>query len=70
MACKSCRSEHVHRFTGEIAIQFPGPKKAKKPVWVFPELTVCLNCGTAEFVIPEGELRLLAKGGAASASYD
>ena len=31
-------------------------------VWVFPELAVCLECGIAEFAVPEAELRLLAKG--------
>jgi hypothetical protein len=53
---------------GEIGIHFPGLKNIDKPVvWVFPELVVCLDCGTAEFAVPETELRLLAKGDAATA---
>jgi hypothetical protein len=58
--------EEVHR---EIAIHFPGVKGLEKPiVWVFPEVLVCLSCGNAEFVVPERELRVLAKDDAGSAS--
>jgi hypothetical protein len=53
-----------------MGIHFPGLKNIDKPVvWVFPELVVCLDCGTAEFVVPEDELaklRDLAKGDSAS----
>ena len=56
------------KFSAEIGIHFPGLKNIDKPVvWVFPELVVCLDCGTAEFAVPEAELRLLAKGDAAAA---
>ena len=66
--CKSCGSDKQSKFTGEIGIHFPGLKNIDKPVvWVFPELVVCLDCGTAEFAVPETELRLLAKGDAATA---
>ncbi len=68
MPCKSCRSVNQSKFSGEIGIHFPGLKNIDKPVvWVFPEVAVCLDCGTAEFAVPEAELRLLAKGDAASA---
>jgi len=33
----------------------------KWPVLVYPELLVCLNCGKAEFTLPEDQLALLAK---------
>ena len=46
----------------------PRTEKHWQPtVWVFPEVVVCLDCGTAEFVVPDKELRQLAKGDAAAA---
>jgi hypothetical protein len=51
-----------------MGIQSLGLKKIDQPVvWIFPELVVCLLCGTAEFAVPEAELRLLAKRDAAAA---
>ena len=52
-----------------MGIHFPELKNIDKPpvVWVFPEVVVCLDCGTAEFAVPEAELRQLAKGDAAAA---
>lgn len=51
-----------------MAIHYPGLKNIDKPVlWAFPELVVCLDCGTAEFAVPEAELRVLAKDDAAVA---
>jgi hypothetical protein len=63
MPCKSCESTNQKKFRAEMGIHFPGFKNIDKPVvWVFPELVVCLDCGTAEFAVPEAELRQLAKG--------
>jgi hypothetical protein len=65
MPCKSCRSVNQRKFTGEIGIHSPGLKNIDKPVvWVFPELIVCLDCGTAEFGVPKPERQQLAKGDA------
>ena len=51
-----------------MGIHFPGLKGIDTPVvWVFPDVVVCLDCGTAEFAVPEEELRQLAKGDAAAA---
>jgi hypothetical protein len=51
-----------------MGIHFPGLKGIDKPVvWVFPELIVCLDCGTAEFAVPKAELRQLVRGDAAAA---
>ena len=70
MPCK-CGSFCTSKFIGEMGIHRPGLRNIDKPtVWVFPELIVCLDCGTATFSVPEdelAELRLLAKGDAAAA---
>jgi len=68
MPCKSCGSTNQRKFTAEMGIHFPGLQNLDKPVvWVFPEIVVCLDCGTSEFAVPEEELRQLAKGDAAVA---
>jgi hypothetical protein len=51
----------------EMAIHLPGLQDIDKPaVWVFSGVVVCLDCGNAEFAVPEAELRQLAKGDAAA----
>jgi hypothetical protein len=66
--CKSCGSVNRKKFTAEIGIHFSELKDIDEPVvWVFPEVVVCLDCGTAEFAVREPELRQLAKGNAAAA---
>jgi hypothetical protein len=66
--CKACGSDKQSKFTTEIGIHFPGLKGLEKPiVSVFPKVLVCLNCGNAEFGVPEAELRVLAKANATAA---
>jgi hypothetical protein len=68
MPCKSCESTNQKKFSAEMGIHFLGLKNNDTPVvFVFPELIVCLDCGTAEFAVPEAELRELAKGDATEA---
>lgn len=63
MYCKSCGLDSSGTFPAEIAIHLPGRKGLDKPhVWVFPTLLVCLNCGRAEFPVPDHALRLLKRG--------
>jgi hypothetical protein len=65
MLCKSCGSDNQSKFSAEMNLHFPGYEGLNKPtVWVFPEAVVCLDCGFAEFFIPEAELHRLAKGAA------
>ena len=68
MPCKFCESVNQRKFNAEMGIHFLGLKNIDKPVvWVFPDVVVCLDCGTAEFAVPEAELRQLANGNAAAA---
>ena len=61
-SCKWCGSVIDHRFRAEMGIHFPGLKSIDKPIiWVFPELIVCLDCGHAEFGVPEDELAKLRR---------
>ena len=65
MTCRSCGSNNQAEYGAEINIHFPRDQN-KAAVLVFPKLFVCLDCGVAEFTIPEAELRLLGKRDAAS----
>jgi hypothetical protein len=62
MPCTSCGSKKLRRFKGQIRIRYPGLEKADgPPVWVFPELVLCLDCDAALFTVPGAELRLSGK---------
>jgi hypothetical protein len=66
MSCKSCGSDKQNEFEAEINIHFRGLKGLDQPaILVFPQLVMCLNCGFAEFTVPETELRPLARHAAA-----
>ena len=61
MKCRSCSSsDETQALNGEVALHFPGLDGLTKPiVCVFPEVSVCLNCGFAEFVVPDEQLTAL-----------
>src|SRR5215471_11010013 len=61
VSCQRCAFSESRKFTAEINLHFPGWEGlTKSTVLVSPEIQVCLNCGFAEFSIPESELRRLA----------
>lgn len=69
MSCKSCQSKNQSIFASEVSIHFPGSRNVTKPpVWSFPELVVCLDCGFTEFRIEAAELRDLIEGGTLEAA--
>ena len=60
MSCLSCASENQAKFTAEMIIHFSGLRFIDNPgVWAFPKISACLDCGVAQFTLPETELRLL-----------
>jgi hypothetical protein len=59
--CRSCASEKQREFATEINIHFSGRENlSKPPVFVFPKILVCLDCGFSEFTTSESELARLA----------
>ena len=61
--CLSCSSKNQQLFSSEVAVHFPGLNGLNKPiVWVFPKMTVCIDCGVAQFSVPEKELQVLVTG--------
>jgi hypothetical protein len=66
MVCSTCGSVTQRKFLSEVDIHFPRLRDVKKsPVLVYPELSVCLNCGKAEFTLSKEEVDLIAKSDAA-----
>ena len=65
MTCTSCGSRNQAEYGAEINIHLPRDRD-KAAVLVFPKLVVCLDCGIAEFTVPEAELRRLGERGVAS----
>jgi hypothetical protein len=62
MPCLLCASGNQAEFGAEILIHFPGLRNLdQQPVWVFPKLLICLDCGSSRFITPEGALALLSK---------
>jgi hypothetical protein len=56
-------AKHQREFNGQVAIHFPGIKGLQKPiVMIFPKLRVCMDCGYADFTVPERELSVLVTG--------
>jgi hypothetical protein len=58
ITCKSCTSMCTSEFVAEICMHFKGGVESlgKPIIWVFPSVVVCLECGYAEFSVPETEL--------------
>jgi hypothetical protein len=61
MVCRSCGiALGPQAFNGEIAIHFPGLDGLKKPIiWIFSKVSVCLECGFAEFAVPDEQVKTL-----------
>jgi hypothetical protein len=63
MLCRVCASERRTEFASEINLHFSGLKSLDQPgVFVFPRISVCMDCGFSDFKFTEDELALLANG--------
>jgi len=60
MNCKLCSSTNETEFDAEIMIHFDGRRHLENlGVLTFPRISVCLDCGSTWFTIPETKLRLV-----------
>jgi len=60
MPCRACKSANQRAFPAEINLHFPGMQAIDTPtVWIFPEVCVCLDCGFAELMVPDAEVKTL-----------
>jgi hypothetical protein len=63
MSCLSCGSSKVAEFSGELSIRLRGLEHLDTPnVLVFPQILICLDCGSSRFTTPKPELRFLSTG--------
>jgi hypothetical protein len=70
MRCVWCRSFKQVELTAEMLIHIPGLKNLDKaPLWLFPKLLVCLDCGRSHFTVPRTELGSIAKNTLANKSF-
>ncbi len=61
MSCTICGSSTQAEFPAEMIIHFMGLKHLDNPgVCLFPNILVCLACGSSHFTVPEEDLALLA----------
>jgi hypothetical protein len=59
----NARDRNQGAFNSEVCLHFPGLENLDKPaVFTYPKIVVCLDCGHAEFSMPENELPSLVEG--------
>ena len=60
MSCPVCASIKQVEFCTEMIVHYSGLKNVDNPgVMLYPKLSFCLDCGFAQFTVPESELALL-----------
>jgi len=61
-SCPTCRPVKRVELTSEVLVHFSGLQNLDNPgVWLFPKISVCLNCGFSWFTVPETELASIGK---------
>lgn len=59
-ACRSCGSENLTQLVAEVMLHIPGVRNLDDPgMLAFPQIVICLHCGTSQFTLPESGLSLL-----------
>ena len=62
LECGFCGSVNQRKFIGDMSLRAPGVENIDtRPVVLPSQVYVCLDCCTAEFILPEVELRLLVQ---------
>jgi len=62
LRCSFCGSVNQRKFIGDMSLRAPGLANIDTThVVLAPEVYVCLDCCTAELVVPRAELRLLVQ---------
>jgi len=58
-----CKSANQMKFPSELVIHFPGLENLARPrVIAFPNIPVCMDCGSSWLAVADPELRLLQEG--------
>ena len=61
--CRCCGSKNLEELASEINIHFPWQEGATRdPVFAFPRIVVCLDCGFLESRLSESDVSLLREG--------
>jgi hypothetical protein len=61
--CPSCKSSNQAEFPSEMLVHFSGRENLDKPgVWLFPTVSICLDCGFLQSTVPAPELAQLGAG--------
>ncbi len=63
MSCQTCSSVNEAEFNAEIMIHFKDRRHLENPgVLTLQQISICLDCGSTRFTVPEKELTLLKEG--------
>ena len=58
--CGVCGSTNQAELNAEVCIHFPDLKNLETPaVFMFPKVSVCVDCGASQFATPATELDLI-----------
>jgi hypothetical protein len=59
--CPKCAFESQMQFVTEVNVHLPNPYSEQVGIFLFPRLSVCPNCGSAQFKVPSEDLRRLVQ---------